>query len=63
MGRVKDLWMDELEAISGAYALGKLTHKQAAKRLHRLGFDWDEADDMLQASEASLSDKIHTVQS
>lgn len=50
MGAAKELWMDEVEQVGDDYAFDKITRDEAAEKLKRLGFDWDEIEDMLDAA-------------
>ena len=47
MGWAKDRWMDEVERVGDNYAAEKLTREEAMKELRHLGFDPQEASDML----------------
>lgn len=47
MGRSKDQWMTDVEAIEDDYLADNITRDEAIDELMRLGFDRGEADDML----------------
>jgi hypothetical protein len=51
MGATKDMWMDEVERIQEDYASQRLTRAEAGRMLIRMGFDSEEADDLLNQME------------
>lgn len=54
MGKVNQLWQDEVNAIGESYAAGRLTEAEARKKLAAKNFEPDEIGDMLAAAEPSL---------
>lgn len=47
MSATKDMWMDDVERVGEDFAAERLTRDQAMSRLSQLGFDPQEASDML----------------
>jgi len=47
MGAAKDMWMDEVERITDAFALGDMGRDRAAAKLVNMGFDLHEAETLL----------------
>lgn len=50
MSATKDMWMDEVERVGTDFAFEKIDREAALNRLSRLGFDPQEAADMLDAA-------------
>lgn len=50
MSGAKELWMSEVEEVEVAYAMKELSFEEAHSRLQTLGFDQEEAHNMLQES-------------
>ena len=47
MSLTKDIWMDEVERIQEDFAAERLTRIEAGRKLIHMGFDSEEADDLL----------------
>lgn len=52
MGAAKDIWMAEVELIGEKFADGKISRAEAFDSLRRLGFDRQEAAEMLDEATA-----------
>ena len=50
MSGTKDMWLDEQERICDEYASGGMDMAEAHKALIRMGFDTQEATDLLENS-------------
>jgi tellurite resistance protein len=47
MGACADMWQEEVEKVGQDFAFGRITRDEAMQAMRRLGFDANEAKDML----------------